>query len=158
MYASQAIPVQHGQGTPVKMPERCQRRNTAAGGNAEDEFGTWFPRNVDQAALMTVRRHRADTTTPGRFTCYAEEPVAASNFVRIVQKWRREEARMLLAWSYSALVYPAVVVLMSLTLQRPQPHPCLSKAAQNAPFAHSRAEPIFQSPVCTGRPAAAAPC
>jgi hypothetical protein len=36
---------------------------------------------------------------------------------------------VLLAWSYSTVVYLAIVVLTSLILQRPQPNPCFSKAA-----------------------------
>ena len=40
-----------------------------------------------------------------------------------------EQARVLLAWSYSAVVYLAIVVLTSLILHRPQPNRCFSKAA-----------------------------
>ena len=40
-----------------------------------------------------------------------------------------EQAQVLLAWSYSAVVYLVIVVLTSLILQRPQPNPCFSKAA-----------------------------
>ena len=50
---------------------------------------------------------------------------------------------MLLAWSYSAVVYLAIVVLTSLILQRPQPNPCFSKASYNTPFATFSPQSLF---------------
>jgi hypothetical protein len=39
-----------------------------------------------------------------------------------------EQGQVVLAWSYSAVVYLTIVVLTLLILQRPQPNPCFSKA------------------------------
>jgi hypothetical protein len=49
---------------------------------------------------------------------------------------------VLLAWSYSAVVYLAIVVLTLLILQRPQPNPCFSKAVKCA-FRHILAQSLF---------------
>jgi len=60
--------------------------------------------------------------------CYSAEPRRRQTSYESRQG-RTEQVRVLLAWSYSAVVYLAIVVLTSPILQRPQPNPCFSKAA-----------------------------
>ena len=99
-----------------------------------------------------------DVFSFGRNTRYPEEPLAASSFVRIAGEGgqsRRERS--------SIGATPPWCISPSLSLRHS------SRSATTESFAfqkrlkmrlspHSRAEPIFQSPVCMGRPAAAVLC
>jgi hypothetical protein len=59
--------------------------------------------------------------------------------------------RVLRVWSYCSVVYLAIVVLTSLILPRPRWNSWFfKKRLKMRRPPHSRAEPMFQNPVCMG--------
>src|SRR5439155_21591411 len=92
-----------------------------------------------------------------RVTHYSEEPLATSNFVRIAEKGgqsRRECSSLeLLRRGVSRHRCPYVTHPTAAATES-----VLFKSGVKRAFCHILAQPIFQSPECMGRPAAAAPC
>jgi hypothetical protein len=126
-------------------------------------LGAYPPAPIDQTTGATGRCRVCANSSSALSGCswitrHSEEPLAASNFVRIADKGgqSRRECSSLGAT-------PPWCISPSLSLRHSS---CsghnriraFQKRLKMRLSPHSRAEPIFQSPVCMGRPAAAAPC